>query len=74
MSAEGNSYINQKRTEDNKKRYNDKYCSWRDIKEAETSHRGDEEEEDRDPAKKTKSEKRGSNGNSFGCANNSKVV
>ena len=74
IGAEGNSYIPQKRTYANKKIYGDEYLSRKDVKEMATSHRGDEEEEDKEPAKKPKSEKGGRNGNAFGSANNYKVV
>ena len=49
IGDEGKSYITQKHTEANMKRYGDEYRYWRDVKETEASHRGDEEEEYEEP-------------------------
>ena len=54
MVSGGNSYINQHRTEANKKIYGDEYRSRRDVKETATSHRGYEGEEDEEPVNKFK--------------------
>ena len=74
IGAEVNSYITQKRTKANKKRYCDKYRSKRDVKESKNSHSGDEEEEKKEPANNPKLEKGGRDGNAFGRANNGKVI
>ena len=76
IGAEGNSYINQKCTEANKKIYGDNYRSRSDVKEMATRHSGNQEEEEEEeyPSKKPKSKKGGRNGNAFVCANNVKVV
>ena len=74
MGAEGNSYITKKCTKANKKRYGDKHCSSRDVKETKSSHCGNEEENDKEPAKKTKSKTVIRNDNAFGCSNNDKAI
>ena len=74
MSSEGNSYITQKRTEANNKIYCDEYRYRRYVKETAAIHCDDEEEEDKNPAKKPKLDKEGRNGNAFRRANNGKDV
>ena len=74
MGDEGNSYITQKRTEANKKRYCEYYLSRRNVKYMATGHLGDEEEEFKEPSKKPNSEKGVRNVNSFGRANNDKLI
>ena len=74
MSSEGNSYIAQKRTEANNKIYGDEYRYRRYVKETAAIHCDDEEEEDKNPAKKPKLDKEGRNGNAFRRANNGKDV
>ena len=74
MGSEGKSYIIQKRTDTNKTKYGKKYRSRINVKETATIHLGNEEEEDKDPAKKSKSEKGGRNGNAFGLAKIGKVI
>ena len=74
MGAEVKSYITQKLTEANKKRYGDEKRFRRYVKEKSTGHLGYEEEEYKDPAKKPKLEKGGRNENNFGRVKNGRFI